>query len=105
MNPHVKDLWETHCSGTFPKDCCGHEIEGIDLALLDTETAGCIQTFIANKGSLDLQRTAILGLCYRDLTIVVGKLGHEGKAHFARLEEVSRLVLSEIASNRNSLSQ
>jgi hypothetical protein len=99
MNSRIIDLWKAHCSDTFPGSCGGREIEGIDLALLETEAAGCIQSFIAGKGRLDFQRTAILGLCYRDLSIVVGQLDHEAKTYFVCLEEIAHLVLGEIATD------
>ena len=89
----IIQLWNERLSLTFPEGYGGKEIEGIDPALLDGDIAGCIQTFIKNKGKLDLWRTAILGLCYRDVSIVVEKIEEDVKEYFRRLEILSKLVL------------
>lgn len=96
MNPKISDLWQEHTSVKFPRGYGGTEIEGILLADLDGTAAGCILTFPDNDGALDLWRTAILGLCYRNLAVVMNKLEGEAKGYFARLETLSQLVLRDI---------
>ena len=91
----IEELWATHLASIFPKDAC-REIRGIDLVSLDSYTAGCVDTFLENKGQLDLGRTSILGLCYRDLSIIVPELHSEEHLHFSRLEKLSKLILVNI---------
>ncbi len=86
----------------FPRGYGGEAIEGIDLVLIDSDVAGCVTTFIKNDGQLDLWRTAMLGLCYRDSTIVTSRLSGEAKEYFSRLETLSILVLKDIIAIENS---
>ena len=92
----IEQLWQEHRAAVFPAGYTGKEVEGIDLALLDSDTAGCILTFLKNGGELDLWRTAILGLCYRDASIVARSLSGEAYDYFLRLETLSRLVLEAV---------
>jgi hypothetical protein len=96
MNHKIRELWDLHMTNRFPRGLGGEMIDGIDLVLLDSDTAGCVLTFIQNDGKLDVWRTAILGLCYRDLTVVTGQLSDEGKERFSRLETLANLVLKDI---------
>jgi hypothetical protein len=98
MNQEIRKLWDLRMTEKFPHGYGGEVIDGIDLVLLDSDTAGCVITFIQNSGKLDVWRTAILGLCYRNLTVVVGQLSGEGKEHFSKLETISNLVLKDIVA-------
>ena len=91
----IEELWQEHKRERFPKGYGGEEIEGIDLALLDGDIAGCVDSFIT-KRSLDLFRTSILGLCYRDCSVVARGLDGEAKVYFLRLEKLAKLVLESI---------
>jgi hypothetical protein len=88
----IKELWQEHKKEHFPTGYGGEEIEAIDLALLDSDIAGCVTTFI-KKQKLELSHTAILGLCYRDCAVVVRGLDGEAKEYFHRLEKLAKLVL------------
>ena len=92
----IEQLWQEHYATEFPKGYGGEEIKDIDLTLLDSEAAGCILTFLQNGRKLDLCRTAILGLCYRDLAIVLQELDGKARDYFQRLETLSRFVLEAI---------
>ena len=97
MNQKIVELWNIHLTSKFPHGYGGKNIDGIELALLDGDVAGCILSFIENNGRLDLWRTAILGICYRDLTIVMtSQLSGEAQEFFSRLETLSNLVLKDI---------
>jgi hypothetical protein len=107
MEKMIEDLWNEHYQRVFPKGCGGKEIQGIDLALLDTFTAGCIQTFIYHgqkyKYRLDEPRIAILGKCYRQLAIIQPFLTtDESKDYFSRLDKMAGLVLDWISAHRRS---
>jgi hypothetical protein len=65
--------------------------------LLDADIAGCVLSFIRNKGELDDQRTAILGLCYRELPVVMKDMDGEANLYFARLETLAGIVLRALA--------
>lgn len=91
----IEKLWKEHHSVRFPLGYGGEEIEGIDLALLDADIAGCVGTFIKRR-KLDLKDTAILGLCYRACTVAVRGLNGEAKDYFLRLEKLAELVLQAV---------
>lgn len=91
----IEELWQEHQSVRFPSGFGGEEIEGIDLALLDADIAGCVGTFIKRQ-KLDLKDTAILGLCYRDCAVAAKGLNGEAKDYFIRLEKLALLVLEAV---------
>ena len=92
----VQALWRQHYGAPFPKGLAGKEVSGIDVTSLDSFATGCIDTFLHNGGKLDLGRTALLGLCYRDLSVALTKLAGERRDYFARLETMARLVLEAV---------
>jgi len=91
----IEELWQEHKGVRFPSGYGGEEIEGIDLALLDADIAGCVEYYIKRQ-KLDLERTAILGLCYRDCAVAVQGLNGVAKEYFLRLEKLAMLVLQAI---------
>jgi hypothetical protein len=91
----IERLWREHCAATFPEGFGGPRF-GVEVAQVDTFAAGCIDTFIACRGNLDLRRTAILGLCHRDLAVAVVGLQGDAQAYVARLENLVRLVLESV---------
>ena len=95
----IRQLWKEHLR-PFPRSLAGHEVDSIDLVLLDSTIAGCVSTFLA-RGTLDLWRTAVLGLCYQDVRIVYPILNMEGSAYFWQLERMAELVLKEVARMAN----
>ncbi|CAG0928199.1 hypothetical protein TFLX_00795 [Thermoflexales bacterium] len=96
LNPQIQALWQEHSAAMFPKEYGGKEIDGVDLVLLDADTSGCIQTLVSNGGQLDIWRTAILGLCYRDLAVVTTSLHGEAREYFTRLETLAGVALRAI---------
>jgi hypothetical protein len=89
-------LWKQHCSEAVPLRLVGKRVQGIEVTSLDTYAAGCIQTFIDRKGKLDLWRTAILGRCYRDISVVALSLKGREKAYYKRLMILTGLVLQMV---------
>ena len=100
MNSEVQKLWQEHLR-PFPKGYGGEVIDGIDLALLDTETSGCIYTYINSGGQLDPWRIQILKSCLSDLTIVTQKLAGDAFDYFNQLKILAKLVLQEIENTTN----
>jgi len=68
--------------------------------MLDADVAGCVDTFLS-RGNLNLFQTAILGLCYRDLSYLIPMLSEEGKAYYRRLELLAELVLKAVATRNH----
>ena len=90
----VKTMWNEWKSIPFPSDYAGEDVEGICAVSLDTYTAGCIDTFISRKGSLDSKRISILKKCEKDLEIVTSKLEGEAKLYFEQLLLMTQKVLA-----------
>ena len=92
----IEELWKEHQSAPFPKDYRGKDVNGIDFVMLDADVAGCVDTFVS-EGNLNLFQTAMLGLCYRDLTYVMPILNEEAREYYWRLERLAELVLKAVA--------
>lgn len=92
----IEELWQEHLRAPFPAGCRGRDIEGIDFVMLDADVAGCVSTFLTRQGSLDLWRTATLGMCYRDATYVLPRMPAEARPYFERLERLASLVLNAV---------
>ena len=94
---NIEKSWNTFMEKAFPEDCVGLEVEGIELVSLDTFSAGCIDTFIDNKGWLDIERKTILKNCVQELDIVVKHLEGNSKNYFVHLQLLSEQVLKAVS--------
>ena len=92
----IETMWNEWKSIPFPSDYAGEEVEGICLVSLDTYTAGCIQTFVSRKGSLDAERISILKKCEKDLEIITNKLEGDAKIYFEQLLQMTQKVLATV---------
>lgn len=77
--------WNSFQELPFPKGIAGEEIEGEDLASLDTFAAGCISSFIGNKGQLGIEKRNILSACIKGLKKVIPSLSDEARKYFHEL--------------------
>ena len=93
----IDDLWRQHLAEAFPVGLAGHEIDGIDLVLLDADIAGCISTFVDTR-NLNLFQTAVLGLSYKDVASIVLESDGNVRTYFSRLEKLAGLVLRAVAN-------
>ena len=93
----IEQLWREHESAAFPQGCRGKDVNGFDLVMLDADVAGCVDSFVS-RGNLNLYQTAILGLCYRNLTCLIPMLSEEGRGYYSRLELLAKLVLKAVAT-------
>ena len=93
----IEEAWYEFRSEPFPESCAGLEVEGIELASVDTFAAGCIDAFVAGGGRLDPDRLAILRRCSEELGIVVRNLDGEARSYFERLRLVTFKVLASVA--------
>jgi hypothetical protein len=92
----INRLWQEHSAAPYPKGLAGKLIASVDVTTLDTYVAGCVSTFLSREGNLDLWRTAILGLCYRELGQALPGLQGEGRTYFMRLDALARMVLEAV---------
>lgn len=99
-NKLIEELWNEHWLAAFPKTYRGKDLDGIDFVMLDADVAGCVHSFLS-RGNLNLYQTAVLGLCYRNLSHVIPFLNEEGKAHYRRLERLAALVLKAVAARNH----
>jgi hypothetical protein len=98
MNSQIQKLWQTHLAVPFPEGIAGEVIDGVDLVLLDTFTAGCIHTYISNNGQLDSERIRILKKCLGELDLVIQKLDGLALDRYKRARTLATLVLQEASS-------
>ena len=91
----IKELWQEHLVTPFPKSFKGMDVSGIDFVMLDADIAGCVGAFI-ERGTLDVWRTAILGLCYHDCEYILPVLNEEVAAYYWRLGRLAELILKSL---------
>ena len=89
----IEIMWNEWKAVPFPSDYVGEDVEDICLVSLDTYTAGCIDTFVSRKGSLDAERISILKKCEEDLKIVAAKLEGDAKFYFEQLLQMTQKIL------------
>ena len=92
----ILELWQEYSSAVFPKGYSDKKINEINLALLDAETAGCIQIYVNEGGELDRERVKILRKCLVDLNTIVLLLNREELSYFDRLRNLANLVFQEV---------
>jgi len=95
-NTLIEQLWREHELAAFPQGYRGKDVNGVDMVMLDADVAGCVDSFVS-RGRLNLFQTAILGLCYRNLTYLIPMFSEEGKVYYGRLERLAELVLKAVA--------
>ncbi|MFD0355230.1 hypothetical protein ACFVHW_16050 [Streptomyces sp. NPDC127110] len=75
-------MWDEHMKTPFPQAMYGPVIEGEDMVLLDTETAGCV--FSTLDGRLDDRLHGILLLCLAAVEKVLPHIEDEEAASYYR---------------------
>ncbi len=96
-------LRQEHDDADFPADLRGVELEGIDMVLLDAETAMCVQAWIADEGALTRKLDHILRACVEDLDVVIPHITDpSGRAYYERLRTLA-LLASGDASDANDV--
>ena len=99
MLNNIQKVWQDFLSTPFPERCSGVEVAGIELASLDSFTAGCIDSFVSNDGQLDAERISILKKCARDIDLVVPMLEGEAIDYFEQLQLVSNEILRVVSKD------
>lgn len=90
----VGRLWATHCRSPFPDVPVGSKGA---LAELDTWLAGCVSTYLANDGDLDIGRQNAMTKCLPKLRRHVAQLGYpwafpQAYAYFRLLLKMTELI-------------
>ncbi len=80
----------------FPAGCGGQEVEGIDLVLLDTFAAGCITSFVGNRGRIEPNQIAVLKECLHDLDSVVPLLEGEARTYFQEMRNITDQIVHSL---------
>ncbi|ANB07123.1 hypothetical protein SAM40697_3165 [Streptomyces ambofaciens] len=97
-------LWQEHRDAEFPAGLRGVEFEGIDLVLLDADTAGCVDTWIGNGGALDPRRRRVLETCVEDLDRALPQIRDpSGHRYYQRLHQLALLVSGALDAESASL--
>ncbi|MGC5021684.1 hypothetical protein [Micromonospora sp. DT47] len=91
----VADLWETHLQAPFPSRLRGTEVAGVDMVMLDADVAGCVSSWLQNRGSLDARRRRVLASCQEQLIRVIPVLADQEAAYYRRLHDMAALVSAE----------
>lgn len=89
-------LYDQHLTTPFPDRRSGETILGVDLVLVDSDTAGLADKYIHSRGNLGADDIRILNRCYSDLETVVKELSGEDRQYFARLQNIVGLILERI---------
>ena len=92
----IEIMWNEWKDIPFPSDYAGEDVEGICLVSLDTFAAGCIDTFVSRKGSLDAQRISTLKKCEKELEIISNKLEGNAKLYFEQLLLMTQKILATV---------
>ncbi len=94
----IKLRWDDWRTLSFPSGISEVEINGIELASIDTFLAGCISVYMENQGKLDQERIRILRNCTNELDGFLGHLGEDTKRYFQELSEISHQILDSVDS-------
>jgi hypothetical protein len=97
----IAKLYNEHLTTSFPNRR-GDEIVGIDLVLIDSNTAGLISSYINSRGHLSADDRRILNHCYSDLKTVVKELSGADKQYFDRLQNIAGLVIEKLKHTRTT---
>jgi hypothetical protein len=91
----ITKLYNEHLTTPFP-DRRGDEVMGVDLVLIDSDTAGLISTYIGSRGQLTGDDLRILKHCYFNLKTVVKELSGADRQYFARLQNIAGLIIEKL---------
>ncbi|MEO3928882.1 hypothetical protein ABGB07_34255 [Micromonosporaceae bacterium B7E4] len=90
----VARLWDAHLQADFPGHMRGADPLGIDMVLLDATIAGCVSSWLHDRGSLDHGRRVILARCLAGLDRVLPILsGQQEHAYYDRLRAMTVATL------------
>jgi hypothetical protein len=90
----VARLWQMHLEAPFPAALRGVQIDGIDMVMLDADTAGCVRTWLDHAGQPASQaRTRTITTCLNNLDHVLPLLTNSADAdYYRRLRDLAALI-------------
>ena len=90
----VEREWNQFLALPFPSQA--YDLFDSEVVEIDTFSAGCIDTYLKNKGILDRQRIDVLRKCKEDLQPMIGELDGETREYFHRLFALCEIVLANV---------
>jgi len=96
---NLQTRWHQFAARPFPPGVAGTEIDGIDLAQVDTFAAGCISTHL-QAASLDPASRKILAECARELDRALPTLTGQAREYFEELAALTAAVLAKSLNSR-----
>lgn len=97
---NIKTLYADFLKIPFPDNLSGEEINGVDLVLLDSDTAGLIDKFIRHDSQLDTNGFYILRQCCIELELVEKEVQGQQKEYFMTLLNIARQI-NKCLTNKN----
>jgi hypothetical protein len=92
----VSTLWTAHLAAPFPDGLRWVDTPSSEsVPALDAYLAGCIQAFIANRGTLDPERLQVLKDCATDLAGLLGSLSGDEAVYVSRLLQAAELIAQQ----------
>ncbi|MFZ6664707.1 hypothetical protein [Peijinzhouia sedimentorum] len=92
----IKEKYQEFRSKPFPEGVAGEEIHRIDLAILDTDTAGLIEKFIGYNYKLTNTDFDLLKRLSTELKAVTKELEGQARTYFSTLWNLADRVLTEL---------
>src|SRR5262249_27413622 len=86
-------MWKAHRSEPFPQDARGRTVQGIDLVLLDSLTAVCIDS-LAKGEQVDASKIELLRDLVEQIGVVLPHLSDGEQSYFAHLEVIASAALN-----------
>jgi hypothetical protein len=89
----VARLYAAYRQAPYPARLRGADIAGADMVLLDADVAGCVQTWLANDGTLEPRLWDALSRCLEQLDRAVPLLSRtEQAAYFSAARTLALAV-------------
>jgi hypothetical protein len=92
----IEEKYQEFRSESFPVGIAGKEILGIDLVMLDADTAGLIQKYIEYNFKLTKPDYDLLKRLITELKTVTKELAGEARTYFSTLLNLAYRVISEL---------
>lgn len=95
MNDLIR-AFQVHIAAPFPEDLAGEEIKGIDLVMLDSDSAAIIDKYISHKGYLRKEDIKNANECSGELGIVKDILKGSRKEYFEGIYNMLQEILESM---------
>jgi hypothetical protein len=102
---NIKDKYDEFLKLPFPEGLRGEEILGIELILLDSDSAGLIDKCIGNKGHLTQSDFKILKKCFTDLKTIVKELKGNNRTYFGLLLNIVHQTVDYLKANNQLINK